>query len=162
MATVLNYPVTAGGITSETTLALGTGAASISIQANGHATQVVLDVTGYYNTQTHLIILADGTAWYGSRPHLTSLVHDPNSGLYELTFDRSLDGCNVLTTSNDQRDVQAVGAWGGSTLDVSTSHEVGGSSPHRTRVSSCRSSVDSPAMTACRMPGHRRRAAEVC
>ena len=126
LATVLNYPATTGGITSETTLALGAGAASISIKANGHATHVVLDVTGYYNSQIHLIILADGTVWYGTGAHLTSLVHDPNSGLYELTFDRSLDGCNVLTTSNDQRDVQAVGAWGGSTLDVSTSHEAGG------------------------------------
>ena len=126
VATVLNYPATSGGITSETTLALGAGAASIRIQANGHATHVVLDVTGYYNTQTHLIILADGTVWYGSPSHLTSLIHNPNSGLYELTFDRSLDGCNVLTSSNDQRDVQAVGSWGGSTVDVSTSHEAAG------------------------------------
>jgi hypothetical protein len=83
-------------------------------------------VYGYYEPQTHLIILADATVWYGMNTHLTAVSHTPNSGFYELTFDRSLDGCNILTSSNDARDVQAVAAWGGPTLDVSTSHEAGG------------------------------------
>ncbi len=97
----------------------------VSVRAHGSATDVTVDVTGYYNTQAHLIILADGTVWYGTE-HLLSLTHTANSGSYQLTFDRSLDGCNILTSSNDARDVQAVGAWGGSTLDVNTSHESGG------------------------------------
>ena len=124
VVTILYYPAASAYGSTEATLTLNGGKTTLS--ATNHATRVIINVVGYYVSQTHLIILADGTVWYGTNGHLKALVHDPNSGLYELTFDRSLDGCNVLTSSNDQRDVQAVGAWGGTMLDVSTSHEAGG------------------------------------
>lgn len=125
-ATVLTYLKGPGNI-STPTLSITPGVAKgITVRNHVATIDLVIDVTGYYVTQTHLIILADGTVWYGTNGHLKSLTHNPNSGLYELTFDRSLDGCNVLTSSNDARDVQAVGSWGGSTLDVSTSHEAAG------------------------------------
>ena len=89
------------------------------------AVDLTIDVYGYYEPQTHLIILADGTVWFGNNTHVVSVSHS-GTGNYTLAFDRSLDGCNVLTTSNYQRDVQAVGSWGASTLGVSTSHEVAG------------------------------------
>jgi hypothetical protein len=113
--------------TSEATIGLSTPGLvpEVSVKAHGSATDVTVDVTGYYDTQAHLIILADGTVWYGTE-HLLNLTHTANSGSYVLTFDRSLVGCNILTSSNDARDVQAVGSWGGSTLNVNTSHESGG------------------------------------
>lgn len=114
-------------ITTAATLQLSgaAGLSNISVRPTAGETQLVITVNGFYETQIHLIILADGTVWYGTT-HLVSITHTANSGSYLLTFDRTLDGCNMLTTSNDARDVQAVGDWGGTTLDVSTTHEAAG------------------------------------
>lgn len=124
--TMLNYPAAGVGDTTGATILLGGGSFDITVGIFDHAAQVIIDVTGYYEPQMHLIILADGTVWYGNATHLTEVIHTTGTGSYSLVFDRSLAGCNVLTTSNDQRDVQAIGSWGGTTLTVSTSHESAG------------------------------------
>jgi hypothetical protein len=114
--------------TSGVTLPLGpTGQAKdVTLQSGGANTDVIVDVTGYYTVRVHLIILADGTFWYGNTGDVTSLIHDPGSGRYTLTFARSLDGCNVLTSGNGNSSVQVSAIWGGSTLTVTTGILSGG------------------------------------
>jgi hypothetical protein len=114
--------------TSGATLTLSSPGAQPDIRAKavGSATDVVIDITGYYTGQTHVIILADGTVWYGT-DHLVSLTHTSGTGVYALAFDRSLAGCNALTTGNSQNNVGTSGSWGGSSLTVTTSLLSGGS-----------------------------------
>jgi hypothetical protein len=107
------------------TLPLGFGGHDLTVQVSHARTDVIIDVTGYYDIQDHLIILADGTVWYGNS-HITELIHTAGTGTYTLVFPRSLAGCNVLTTDNGAPAVQASGSWGGSSLTVTTSHLVGG------------------------------------
>jgi hypothetical protein len=126
-ATLLNYPATSGGITSGAVVQLGGGAYDLNVEAFGHATHVVIDVTGYYSTQLHLIILADGTVWYGNSGDVVSLQHTTGSGVYALVVDRSTAGCNVLTSDNDQVTVHVSGSWGGNTISVNTYALSGGS-----------------------------------
>ncbi len=67
LSSFLSYTRTAN-VTGNPVLPLATGSGKqLNIKASA-TTHIVIDVTGYYNTQSHLIILADGTVWYGSQP----------------------------------------------------------------------------------------------
>ena len=116
--------VSSTGLTVEITPGTGPGLSVYADAAKG--LDLIVDVTGYYEPQTHLIILSDGTVWYGNATHVTAVTHTAGSGSYVLTLDRPLDGCNVLTSDNDQRNAQAVAAWGGTQIQVSTSAEANG------------------------------------
>lgn len=116
-ATIAHYqlgPITTTG----GTMTLGSGAWDITMKAYDAGASPVVDVTGYYDTQIHLIILADGTVWYGTA-HLLTITH-PGTGSYVLTFDRTLDGCNVLATNNGDTNVNVAPTWGGATVNVHT------------------------------------------
>lgn len=88
-------------------------------------TQVMVDVTGYYTTQIHDIVLADGSLWWGTQ-HITSIDHAAGSGTYTLYFDRSVAGCDVATLNNGSSDVIVSGQWGGNDVLVTTSLASGG------------------------------------
>lgn len=98
----------------------------LSLYAGTGPVDVAVDVTGYYEPAMHLIILADGTVWYGNATHLTEVIHTAGTGDYTLVYDRSLAGCNVLTTGNGQASVLVSGSWGGSQIGVTTQLLSGG------------------------------------
>lgn len=126
LASVLNYVKGVTTNTGQTTQITAAGNPALSVFASAKA-NVVIDVYGYYEPQTHLIILANAQVWYGNATHVTSVTHTPGSGTYTLTFDRSLTGCNVLATSNGDQTVQATPNWGGNALTVTTYQLSGGS-----------------------------------
>lgn len=117
-----------GATTTGQTLTLAPAGWSSDLQARaaGAKLDVAIDITGYYDVQDHLIMLADGTVWYGSTPHLVSTRHTAGTGQYILTFDHSLSGCNVLTTSNGAANVAVTGNWNGPQLTVLTYETSGG------------------------------------
>ena len=67
LATTISYqkhvPITAPA----TLMLSGTaGQSNISVKASAGKIQLWVSVNGYYSSQIHLIILADGTVWYGT------------------------------------------------------------------------------------------------
>lgn len=120
-ASVLNF---GKGVTTNTGLTVQTrpdvNPALSVFNGSAAALNVVIDVYGYYEPQTHLIILSDGTVWYGNSTHVTAVNHTANTGNYTLTFDRSLTGCDVLATDNGNPNVRAAATWGGTSLTVNT------------------------------------------
>lgn len=126
LASVLNY---VKGTTANTgqMVSIKSGAnPALSVYSGSGTVDVVIDVYGYVEPQTHLIILADGRVWYGNATHATNLIHTAGSGSYTLTFDRSLTGCNVIATDNGDQTVRAAPGWGGNSLTVTTYKESGG------------------------------------
>lgn len=120
LASVLNF---GSGASTNTGLTVSITSADPALSVylgSAAAVDVVIDVYGYYEPQTHLIILADGTVWYGNGTHVTGVTHTSGSGFYNLTFDRSLAGCNVLTTDNDNQNVRVAASWGGISIAVNT------------------------------------------
>jgi hypothetical protein len=106
--------------TSETVQIRQNANPALSVYLGAGSADVIVDVYGYYEPQPHLIVLADGTVWYGNATHLTEIIHTTGTGTYTLVYDRSLAGCNVLTTGNGQANVLVSGSWGGSSVTVTT------------------------------------------
>jgi hypothetical protein len=129
-ATAASFSKQTSNTTGETQFLSGPGASpDLRVRAMGATTDLEIDVTGYYTNQPHLIVLADGTLWYGTN-HVVSMSHTANSGAYSFTMDQSLVGCNILTMDNDQNNVVATGSWGGDTVSVQTYQLTSGTWTH--------------------------------
>jgi hypothetical protein len=112
-------PVTSTGATVK--LGINPDAAfDISVTANGSPAGLAMDVFGYYEPQIHLIVLADGTIWYGNNTHLTKFTHTAGTAAYTFVFDRSLAGCSVIADGNGDAYVRTSATWSGSSLSVGT------------------------------------------
>lgn len=129
-ATVLNYPAAGIGDTTGAVINLGSGSFDVTAKMYNYAAHLVIDVTGYYEPQTHIIVLASGQVWYGLSTHITKLIHSAGTGVYTMIFDRSLTGCDVITTDNGDHTVRADPGWGGTALTVNTYQLVGTSWVH--------------------------------
>lgn len=118
-ASVLNFAKGVTSNTGQTTQVTLAGQPALSVFTSA-TTQIVIDVYGYYEAQMHLIIMANGQVWYGNGTHLTSVTHTVNSGIYILGFDRSTQGCNVLTDNNTDPHVMVTAGWGAKYITVQT------------------------------------------
>ncbi len=101
-ATTLSYR--SGGNTLSTgTIALcdqsdGACPSDLGIKAFQTATQVAIDVNGYYMPNRFAFVAGDGTLISGAR---VEGVERTGEGLYEVTFDSDLTGCAALATGSD-------------------------------------------------------------
>ncbi len=116
-ATVLNYQ---GGqdisVTSTIKLASQATAKPLTLRAYGSATQVTLDVVGYFAPPMTGFVEEDGTLVESAGRVLSST--RLSTGRYTVTFDRSLKGCSVLATPYSYNYVVAVERTSDSTADI--------------------------------------------
>lgn len=79
-----------------------TSSQQLSIYARG-ATQVVVDVSGYYVTQIHALIFASGTAsqLYSGSPNVLSIAN-VGPGVADLTLDRDVTFCTPVAAADAQ------------------------------------------------------------
>lgn len=95
-SSVLTYQ--AGVQTSNgVTLALGATEPSLTIKSRGGATQVVIDVLGYYINPVQVILQDVGTA-YASSNRVTAVTQN-GVGDYTITVDGISDSCPVAATA---------------------------------------------------------------
>jgi hypothetical protein len=83
----------------------GGGARHFTVSANSHATQVVVDVQGYFIKPMDAEVNADATLAHGSR--VTGTVH-VSTGQFEVDFDRNVSQCSYNANSFLQDYVVAV------------------------------------------------------
>lgn len=91
-ATVLSYAKGSVGTGTIATVSPGT-AKNLSIKNYGSPTDLVIDVTGYYQPAIYAVVSSNGTLLYSSR--LTVSSHTSSSGSYTLTGDTSLTSCSI-------------------------------------------------------------------
>jgi hypothetical protein len=104
LSSLLNYTNTA--VTGSGNLAINaTGARHLNVSANGHPTQVVIDVTGYFAKPLTAFVNSNATLSHGSRTTGSTLI---DTGQYEVDFDRNVSACTYAASS----------FLGGDTLDV--------------------------------------------
>lgn len=118
LASTLNF---AKGVTTNTgqTLQLGQGASSPVAVYTSAKTNVVIDVYGYYEPQTHLTVSSAGLKLSGFGTYITQITH-PSTGTYVLGLRRSPADCNVLTTNLGNAWIQTSAQFGITSLTVST------------------------------------------
>jgi hypothetical protein len=76
----------------------GVGARHITVSANLHSTNVVIDVTGYFIRPMTAVVSFVGTLIHGSR--VTASI-SLGTGNYEVDFDRDVSNCAYSLTSFD-------------------------------------------------------------
>jgi hypothetical protein len=130
LASVLNYQKGQNTNTGVTVPISPNANPALSVRARYGPLDLVIDVSGYYEPQTHAIILASGQVWYGNSTHMTQLIHSAGTGIYTMIFDRSLTGCDVLAVDNGDQTVRAAPSWGGTSLTVNTYALVGSTLTH--------------------------------
>ena len=96
-ATLLNYAGDSIGIGGQVKLRSGAGT-DMTLKNYGGPTQIVIDVNGYYTKQMHAYISTGGTVLDQSG-RLLSAVND-SAGTYTLTWDRNLDTCSGVASSD--------------------------------------------------------------
>ncbi|PZS20910.1 MAG: hypothetical protein DLM57_00170 [Pseudonocardiales bacterium] len=115
-ASILNYGLSdiANGLTLAVTPGTGPG---LDVSASA-ATQVVIDVTGYYQQQITADINSDGT--FSSRTSRALVVtHNAGSGFYTVYTDTTLTNCSV-SVSLRSRGAYAVAYTANNTVVVAT------------------------------------------
>lgn len=116
-ATVLNYQRGQDiSVTSTIKLASNATAKPLTLRAYGSATQVTLDVVGYFAPPMTGFVEEDGTLSQSTGRVLSS--SRTGAGLYSVTFDRSLKGCSVLASPYGFNYVVATERTSGSTVDI--------------------------------------------
>ena len=96
-ATLLNYAGDNIGIGGQVKLRSGAGT-DMTLKNYGGPTQIVIDVNGYYTKQLHAYISTGGTVLDQSG-RLLSAVNN-SAGTYTLTWDRNLDACSGVASSD--------------------------------------------------------------
>jgi len=102
LASFLNYNTPGATVSSGGTLTLCTAActtADLKVSANIHATDLVIDIQGYYNKPLTALINTDGRLIGGSRVTASRRV---NAGIYLVTFDRDVTPCDYAATPLNQ------------------------------------------------------------
>jgi len=95
-ATFLNY-TNAFNASGAGSITLYTGGVTdFKVTNYGYATNLVIDVQGYYVKPMWAVIAASGSITRRSR--LNGTAHTPGSGEYDLTFDRDISTCGVTST----------------------------------------------------------------
>jgi hypothetical protein len=90
VSSMLNYQDSSAVTGSGNIPITGIGARHFTVSANSHATDVVVDVQGYFIASMSARVNLDGTLAHGSR--VTGTVHVA-TGQYEVDFDRNVSQC---------------------------------------------------------------------
>jgi hypothetical protein len=99
-SSILNYG--AATTSSGVTLAIATGVTpALTVFNHGGPTYIVIDVTGYYQTQISADILGGGT-FFNHTPRVLSVTHTVGSGLYAVVVDRPDEVCTAHVSAVDQ------------------------------------------------------------
>ncbi len=97
--------------TSSVTTKLGPQG-NIRVRPNGAASQVVVDVTGYYSPQIAGVIDFNGDIYSNSGALLSAGKWSPTSiGLFWVNLDRDITNCAILTSTSASTNVYSHG-WG--------------------------------------------------
>ncbi len=105
------------------TLALGATEPSLTIKSRLGATQVVIDVLGYYINPVQVILRSEGTA-YSSSDRVTAVTRN-SAGNYTITVDNISDKCPVSATSESPGFVATAGAQNTTEVLVQTTDLAG-------------------------------------
>lgn len=96
-ATLLNYNADRISIGGQVPLRSGAGT-DLTMKNYYGSTDLVIDVNGYYTQQLHAYISSSGTV-YDHSGRLVSAVNN-SAGSYTLTWDRNLDTCSGVASSD--------------------------------------------------------------